>query len=75
MGINMWILSQDSLTIVKCECISVRQYGSKAYQIIGDERFVLGEYSTKCEALEVLDDIRFRIKFYEDGDTYFYEMP
>lgn len=54
----MWIRSQDLYTLIKCDCLSVRQCGSKNYCIIGNERIVLGEYSTLDKALRVLDEIQ-----------------
>lgn len=53
----MWIRSQDLYTLIKCERLSVRQCGSKNYCVIGDERIVLGEYSTLEKAFKVLDKI------------------
>lgn len=54
----MWIRSQDLYTLIKCECLSARQCGSKSYCVIGDERIALGEYSTLDKALKVLDEIQ-----------------
>ena len=54
----MWIRSQDLYTLIKCECLSVRQCASKNHCVIGDERIVLGEYSTVDKALKVLDEIQ-----------------
>lgn len=58
----MWIRSQDLYTLIECERLSVRQCASKNYCVIGDERIVLGEYSTVDKALKVLDEIQGKIE-------------
>ena len=59
----MWIRSQDLYTLIKCERLSIRQCASKKHCIIGDERIVLGEYSTVDKALKVLDEIQKRAEY------------
>ena len=54
----MWIRRQDLYTLMKCERLSIRQCVSRKHCIIGDERIVLGEYSTVDKALKVLDEIQ-----------------
>lgn len=54
----MWIRSQDLYTLIKCERLSVRQCGNENYYVIGDERVLLGEYSTEEKALNVLREIQ-----------------
>lgn len=54
----MWIRSQDLYTLIKCERLSVRKCCDENYCVIGDERVVLGEYSTKDKAFKVLDEIQ-----------------
>ena len=68
----MWIRSQDLYTLIKCELLSVRQCGSENYCVIGDERVVLGEYSTLDKALKVLDDIQ---EFNECTYSEMFQMP
>lgn len=65
----MWIRSQDLYTLIKCERLSVRQCASENYCVIGDERIVLGEYSTVDKALKVLNEIRNEL-----NDTQYYEI-
>lgn len=62
----MWIRSQDLYTLIKCEYLSVRQCGSKSYCVIGDERIVLGEYSSLDKAMKVLNDIESHLESYSD---------
>jgi hypothetical protein len=59
----MWIRSQDLYTLIKCERLSIRQCASKEHCIIGDERIVLGVYSTQEKALRVLDWIQNQIEY------------
>ena len=59
----MWIRSQDLYTLIKCERLSIRQSVSKKHCVIGDERIVLGEYSTVDKALKVLDEIQNRTEY------------
>lgn len=68
----MWIRSQDLYTLIKCELLYVRQCGSENYCVIGDERVVLGEYSTLDKALKVLDDIQ---EFNECTYSEMFQMP
>lgn len=73
-------MSQDLYTLIKCECLSVRQCGSENYCVIGDERVVLGEYSSKEKALKVLDEIQeliyFNAKYFNAKHNGFtYQMP
>lgn len=62
----MWIRSQNLYTLIKCECLSIRQCGSESYCIIGNERIVLGEYSTLDKAMKVLNDIESQLESYSD---------
>lgn len=59
----MWIRSQDLYTLIKCERLSFRKCDSKSYCVIGNERLVLGEYSTKDKAFKVLDEIQKRTEY------------
>lgn len=70
----MWIRSQDLYTLIKCECLSARQCGSKSYCVIGDERIALGEYSTLDKALKVLDEIQ-RFIYHIDNLYATFQMP
>ena len=54
----MWIRSQDLYTLIKCERLSVRKCCDENYCVIGNECVVLGEYSTKDKAFNVLDEIQ-----------------
>lgn len=65
----MWIRSQDLYTLIKCERLSIRQCASKNYCVIGDERIVLGEYSTVDKALNALNEIRNEL-----NDAQYYEI-
>lgn len=65
----MWIRSQDLYTLIKCERLSIRQCASKKHCVIGDERIVLGEYSTVDKALKVLNEIRNEL-----NDAQYYEI-
>lgn len=71
----MWIRSQDLYTLIKCERLSVRQCASKNYCVIGDERIVLGEYSTVDKALKVLDQIQYNIDPFDHEPTMVFQMP
>lgn len=68
----MWIRSQDLYTLIKCERLSIKQYASENYCVIGDECIVLGEYSKVDKALKVLDEIQEQTG-YMYGNVY--EMP
>lgn len=54
----MWIRSQNSLTLVKCERLFVRQCGSDSFDVIEAGVITLGSYSTLAKALKVLDEIQ-----------------
>lgn len=75
----MWIRSQDLYTLIKCECLSVRKYGSEEYCVIGNECVVLGEYSTLDKALKVLDKIQkftyLNAYFNTKENSFTYQMP
>lgn len=71
----MWIRSQSLLTLANFECLKIRQYGSKEFGIVGDGDIILGKYSTKEKAMEVLNDIYFRIKYADIDEVLVYEMP
>ncbi len=73
----LWILAQDSECIVNVKEVSLE--GKKIHGVIGsasldDWSKVIGEYSTKERALEVLEDIFARIR---TGQASFitYAMP
>lgn len=54
----MWIRSQNSLTLVKCERLFVRQCGSDSFDVIEAGVITLGSYSTLAKALKVLNEIQ-----------------
>ena len=59
----MWIRSQNSLTLVKCERLFVRQCASDSFCVIEAGVITLGSYSTLDKALKVLDEIQKQIKY------------
>ena len=54
---ELWIRSQDRMTICKCNNIYIDDEWVNPYYI-KDDILTLGKYSTKERALEVLDEIQ-----------------
>jgi len=91
--IDMWIRTQDKEMLVNCNnfrldwMIYKEGTSPSKYNIINDNAFLLGSYSTKERALEVLDEIQQKILsancFIGDGyavekmppQIVIYEMP
>lgn len=77
----MWIRSQNnhilanvySLRICKCDIDGCVYYSIHGHYDRYEQE--LGEYSTKEKAIEVLNDIYFRIKYADIDEVLVYEMP
>lgn len=77
----MWIRSQNnhilanvySLRICKCDIDGCVYYSIHGHYDRYEQE--LGEYSTKEKAMEVLNDIYFRIKYADIDEVLVYEMP
>ncbi len=68
---NLWIRSQDKMNLVKVRQVSVNyqnnkqiiaNYTPELYENSGEFVELLGIYKTKERALEVLDEIQYKIK-------------
>lgn len=67
---NLWIRSQDKRNLINCARIWMEGGGithKETYYICGsthdyDNSWILGEYSSKQRALEVLDIIQYKLK-------------
>lgn len=75
----MWIRSQDRKSLSDVNGILVDTTIDKSkcyiYGFVDRGRDILGEYSTKEKAMEVLNDIYFRIKYADIDEVLVYEMP
>lgn len=77
----MWIRSQSKYILANVNSFRICKGdidGCVYYSIHGHyDRYEqeLGEYSTKEKAMEVLNDIYFRIKYSDIGEVLVYEMP
>lgn len=77
----MWIRTQNnyilanvnSLRICKCDIDGCVYYSIHGHYDRYEQE--LGEYSTKEKAMEVLNDIYFRIKYADIDEVLVYEMP
>lgn len=66
----MWVRSQDRKKLKEIHDVDIYH----DTQIWGGCSF-LGQYSTKEKAMEVLNDIYFRIKYADIDEVLVYEMP
>lgn len=73
---ELWIRSQDRMTLCKCNNIYIDDEWVSPYYI-KDDTLTLGKYSTKERALEVLDEIQDLMRSLTDSDLKIiqYEMP
>lgn len=71
----MWIRSQDKELLRNVNSIEIIKYEGEKYTTIVGDGWHLGVYSTKEKAMEVLNDIYFRIKYSDIDEVLVYEMP
>ena len=64
----MWIRTQDREMLMNCNAVGIGLEDDKSIYSNG---YVLGTYSSKERALEVLDDIQYAL----DGELAVFEMP
>lgn len=69
---ELWIRSQDKEKLEKCNSVNINYY-EKKYHIYGNIA-LLGFYTTKERAFEVLDEIQ-RLIVENADNTLVYEMP
>lgn len=71
----MWVRSQDKEVLRNVNCIEIIKFEGEKYTTIIGDGCHLGVYSTEEKAMEVLNDIYFRLKYSDIDEVLVYEMP
>lgn len=74
----MLIRSQDKEVLSECFEVNLEEENNNCYQIINDNDWILGEYTTKEKALKVLDALEKHLEYLENkvgGRKAIFQMP